>query len=456
MSASPSIDLSERRRLHLVGVGGAGMSAIATILAQMGHSVSGSESADLAVLERLQREGVAINQIQDGSHITGDIDAVFVSTAIPSENAEITAAKGLQIPVLHRSEAQAAMLVGTRSIAVAGSHGKSTTTALLASALRACDVNASALLGADIAGMGNGWFRSGSRFVMEADESDGTFRRLVPTIAVITNIEPDHLEYYGNFDALVEAFQSFLDENVGEAVIVNADDPISKSLRIPKRMRCIRVGTSLESDWQITQPVLGGTGAKATLRTATESFALSIPIPGEHNLMNATMAIAAGLELGVPAERLLDAVSHFPGLDRRFARRSRPDGVIVVDDYAHLPSEVRATIAAARQGASGAVVAVFQPHRYSRTAQLAAAFSDAFSEADETIITEVYAAGETPRPGVSGQSVVDAVVGADPKARVSFRADRDAVRSRLREIVRPGDTVLLLGAGDIGTWGADW
>lgn len=453
---SATLDLSRPRRVHLVGAGGAGMSAIAVILAEMGHDVSGSESAALPVLERLRAAGVRMATRQDGSAIAADIDAVITSTAVPNANAEIQAARSLGVPVLHRSVAQAAMLTGRDSVAIAGSHGKTTTTAMLAHILMQLDPSSSAFLGAELQGGTNGWFRGGARFVMEADESDGTFRMLFPQIGVITNIEPDHLEHHTDFEGLVETFGEFLATNVQRLAILNGDDPNCVDMLGVASCATRTVGRGPSCNWRVTNEVLSPGSSSATLATPDGAAAFHVPVPGAHNVMNAAMALSAGSALGLDLEQMISALPTFPGVARRFTRIDRDDGVIVVDDYAHLPTEVAVTLEAARRLSSGPLIAVFQPHRYSRTASLAETFEDAFTLADETIITEVYAAGEAPRPGVSGQNIVDAILSVHPSASVRYLDTPDAVLERLRALAHPGAVVALMGAGDIGSWGSTW
>ncbi|MGB2756796.1 MAG: UDP-N-acetylmuramate--L-alanine ligase [Acidimicrobiia bacterium] len=389
MSEIPMLDLSTRRRLHVVGAGGAGMSALAVILAQMGHDVSGSESAQLPILERLRDAGVRINLIQDGSVITSDIDAVITSTAVPSDNAELQAAHHCGVAVLHRSVAQAAMLRGRASVAIAGSHGKTTTTAMLAHILKVLDPSSSAFMGADLNGGTNGWFNGGQRFVMEADESDGTFRLLSPQIGVITNIEPDHLEHHADFDHLVASFEAFAEENIQQLAILNGDDQRCRAIAQRRGDGTVCVGHSDQCTWQIIEERCAPEASTALVRTPEGELHVAVPVPGAHNIMNATMALAAGNALELEMDAMRDALTTYPGVARRFTRRDRDDGVIVVDDYAHLPTEVTVTLDAARRLGPGPLIAVFQPHRYSRTQTLARDFQDCFGDANHVIITAI-------------------------------------------------------------------
>ncbi len=446
----------------MVGIGGAGMSAIARILVQMGHHVSGSESAELPVIHRLSAMGIAINMAQDGSAITEDIDAVITSTAVPATNRELLAAASINIPVLHRSIAQAAMLRGHHSVAVAGSHGKTTTTAMLAWGLAAIDPTSSAFLGADIQGSSNGWYGGTGPFVMEADESDGTFRRLLPEIAIITNVEPDHLEHHESFDQLQAAFTKFVMEDVQQVAVLNWEDPVCRLIgqqlsdTAGATPSVVWVGGPSCPHWKVLPQQHRFDAATAVIQAPNEAGDLEIPMPGDHNLMNAAMGLAAAAALGIDWKVLLEPLTTFPGVARRFTRLERADGVAVIDDYAHLPTEVSVTLRTARLGTEGQTIAVFQPHRFSRTQSLAAEFADAFIAADRVVITSVYAAGEAARPGVDGHLIAEAVTASHPDSKVSYLPTREEVLEYLAAHARAGDVVVLLGAGDIGNWGHTW
>ena len=452
------VDLSSPLRVHVVGVGGAGMSAIAEVLATMGHQVSGSDAAGSAVLHRLRAAGVDAQVGHDAGHVAAGLDAVAVSTAIGPDNPEVLAARRLGIPVLRRADVLSALTRLRRTIGVAGTHGKTTTSALLACALTAAGTDPSFVVGGEIAAFGTGarW-GSGEWLVVEADESDGTFLDLDVEIAVVTSVEPDHLEHYGSFEHLVDAFALFL-SGAGGGRLVCADDPQAAALAAA--CGATTYGFAAGADLEIAgyEPAGGGTSFTLVGSDPGPSGPLSgvrgpvrVPMPGRHNARNATAALGAALLAGAPFAAAAAGVAGFAGVGRRSQRRGERAGVTFVDDYAHLPGEVAPALAAAREGEWGRVVCVFQPHRYSRTEALWADFADAFTDADVVVITDIYAAGEPARPGVSGRLVADAVRDAHPAARVEWAPDRASVVAFLRAELRPGDLCLTLGAGDLTT-----
>jgi UDP-N-acetylmuramate--alanine ligase len=432
-------DLSQPQRLHVVGVGGAGMSAIATVLAAMGHRVSGSDLKESAGLARLRAMGVEVHVGHAAEHV-GDVDAVTISTAVPATNPEVTAAHERGIPVLRRAETLAAIARTRRTVAVAGTHGKTTTASMLALVLVEAGMRPSFIIGGEVNEIGTGavW-DDGEWFVVEADESDGTFLELAPEAALVTNVEPDHLEHYGGFEALSQAFVRFLAEVPGPKVVCG-DDPLLASLSHTT------YGTGPDAEYRMVDVVRARSSVHFTVAGVGE---VGLPVPGLHNARNACGALAMGLELGAPFDAAARALARYGGVARRFQFRGERDGVTFVDDYAHLPTEVRAALAAARDGGWKRVVAVFQPHRFSRTESLWRDFADAFVDADVLVVTEVYAAGETPRPGVSGKLLVYAVLDAHPAARVAYLPSRSELVAYLRRLLRPGDVCLTLGAGDL-------
>ena len=453
---APELDLSTASTVHVIGIGGAGMSAIASVLAQMGHRVSGSDLKDSPSLERLRLLGIDARVGHAAANVPTDAVAVVASTAIPESNTEIAAAVERGVPVLRRADALRALAATRRSIAVAGSHGKTTTSSMLALVLRAADWHPSFLLGGDLNEVGtNAAYDDGEWLVVEADESDGTFLELAPEAAIVTNVEPDHLEHYGDFDALVDAFRRFLGEVPGVRVVC-ADDPIAGELAaaVPGTRT---YGWDERSDYRVLDHVGGRSGSRFTLsRSGSALGVVELPVPGRHNVLNAVGAAAMALELGVPFEAVTRALGSFGGVARRFEFRGEIGGVTLVDDYAHLPTEVAAMLRAAREGGWRRVIAVFQPHRYSRTEGLWLDFADAFVDADVIVLTDVYSAGESPRPGVSGRLVLRAVLDAHPQSEVTYLPRRsDLVRHGLRS-AGPGDVVLTLGAGDLTTLPDEW
>jgi len=444
-----AIDLSRPRRVHVVAIGGAGMSAIATVLVAMGHTVTGSDLKDSRRLERLRVLGLDVHVGHAAEHV-GDVDAVAVSTAIRPSNVEVVAAHGRGIPVLRRAEILAAMCATRRTIAVAGTHGKTTTSSMLALALTEAGMAPSFIIGGDVTEIGSGavW-TDGELFVVEADESDGTFLELGPEAVIVTSVEPDHLEHYGGFDGLRAAFERFLKEAPGPRVVC-ADDPIAADLAA--RVGALTYGTAPGSTFRMDDVQGDRFGVRYTVLHEERPLGeIRLPIPGLHNARNATAALVMALTLGAPFEVAAAALGRFAGVARRFEFRGEAAGVTFVDDYAHLPEEVRQVLAAAREGGWRRVVCVFQPHRYSRTADLWSSFGDAFRDADLLVVTDIYSAGEDPRPGISGKLIVDTVLDTNPAQQVAYLPKRSDVVSYLRGRLRPGDVCLTLGAGDLTT-----
>ena len=455
-AAAPALfDLSRPRRVHIVGVAGAGMSAIALVLARMGHAVSGSDIKSAAVLERLAAAGVDVHVGNRAEHVPIDADAVVHSTAIPRTNVELVTAEARGIPVLHRSIALAALAATRRTVAVAGSHGKTTSASMLALILRSAGWSPSFVIGGEVNEVGsNAAYGEGEWLVVEADESDGTFLHLTPQAALVTNVEPDHLDHYGNFETLVDAFERFV-ASVDGPIACCADDAIAA--RIAADQPAIRTyGFSPGADYRVVDEVVDARGCRFTLVVDDgDRHAIAVPA-GVKASTNAAGAIAIAMELGVDVEAAVRALAAFGGVARRFQYRGERDGVTFIDDYAHLPTEVGSAIAAARQGPWRRVVVVFQPHRYTRTASLGAAFADAFTDADALVLTDVYPAGEMPIPGVSGRVVLRAVLDRHPALPVAYlprHADLITVPARY---ARSGDVVLTLGAGDLTTMPDVW
>jgi UDP-N-acetylmuramate--alanine ligase len=452
------LDLSVPRRLHIVGVGGVGMSAIALLLARMGHEVSGSDLKDSIALARLVAAGVKVSVGNRAENVPADADAVVYSTAIPARNVELVTARELGVPVLHRSAALAALARTRRTIAVAGSHGKTTTSSMLALMLRSAGWQPSFVIGGEVNEVGaNAAYGDGEWLVVEADESDGTFLRLGPEAAIVTSVEADHLDYYGGFPELTAAFERFVDAVPGP-VVCCADDLIAA--RIAASHPAARTyGFDPSAYYRIVDVTLNGDVDRFTLTAGGERLGeLVVPLAVKA-ATNAAGAAALALELGVPFPAIAEALRGFGGVARRFERRGERDGVTFIDDYAHLPGEVSAAIATARQGGWHRVIAVFQPHRYTRTASLWRDFAGAFDGADAVVLTDVYPAGETPIAGVSGRLVVHAVVDASPKLPVAYLPRPADLIDVPRRFARPGDVVLTLGAGNLtalpDTWLAD-
>jgi UDP-N-acetylmuramate--alanine ligase len=463
-----TLDLSAPRSIHIVGIGGAGMSAIATVLARMGHRVSGSDLRGSAMFDRLAALGVTTVVGHDATNLPVDTDAVVISTAIPRTNVEVQAADVRGVPVYRRADALRAIVAARTTVAVAGSHGKTTTSSMLALILRAAGRKPSFVIGGDLNEVGTNalWEDDGDRLVVEADESDGTFLELNPHDVIVTSVLPDHLDHYGHFDGLVGAFGTFLAQAPGVRVVC-ADDEVCRALAGHDDVRLqggslVTYGFADDADYRIDAYTGARGGSTFSLVRGGASGSgdglglVELPVPGRHNASNATGAAALALELGVPFADVQRALGGFGGVARRFQFRGERAGVTFVDDYAHLPSDVDAMIHAAREGGWGRVVAVFQPHRYTRTEALWRDFADAFVGADTLVLTEVYAAGEQPRPGVSGRLVLQAVLDAHPEQHVVYLPHRADLLRHVPALARAGDVVLTLGAGDLTTAPDEW
>jgi len=449
MPGLDGLDLSRPMAVHIVGLGGAGMSAIAEVLVAMGHRVSGSDLRPSPVVARLGDMGVDVSVGHDGASV-GAVDVVAISSAVPAENPEVAAARAQSIPVLTRAELLSAITRLRRTVSVAGTHGKTTTSALLAVAMESAQLDPSYIVGGTIGGRGTGarW-SAGQWLVVEADESDGTFADLATDVALVTSVEPDHLEHYGSFDLLVAAFEGFL-VAAPDGRVVCADDPVAS------RLGAVTGASTYGFDPGASLRIAGFRPERSSSRftvvhDGVELGPVTVPMPGRHNARNATGALAVALLAGARFEVAAAAIASFLGVGRRSQLRGERSGVTFVDDYAHLPGEVSPTLAAAADGGWDRVVCVFQPHRYSRTEALWADFADAFVDADVVVVTEVYPAGEAPRPGVSGELIADAVRAAHPAARVEWQPERAGVVDFLRGELRAGDLCLSLGAGDLTT-----
>jgi UDP-N-acetylmuramate--alanine ligase len=441
------VDLSYPRRIHVVGVGGSGMGPIARVLASMDHDVRGSDQREPADRAGLEAAGITVYAGHAAGNV-GDAEMLACSTAIPATNPEVAAAHEAGIPVLRRADVLAAIAATRRTIAVAGTHGKTTTSAMLAHVLLESGTRPSFIVGGEVTSVGSGaHWDEGEWFVVEADESDGTFLELGAEIPLVTNVEPDHLEHYGGFDRLLAAFERFLSEAPGPA-FVGADD--TRAAELGQSAGAVLVGSAPEADLRMVglRPEPGGVAFEMG-RTGEAQVPVRVPLPGAHNARNAALALAAAEAVGVELGAAATAISSFGGVGRRFERRGEAGGVTLVDDYAHLPTEVAAALAAGRDGGWERVVCVFQPHRYSRTQALWADFANAFGDADLLAVTDIYSSGEAPRPGVSGKLIVDAVLDAHPWKHVAYLPKLDDVVVWLRGVLRPGDLCLTLGAGDL-------
>ena len=436
---------ADTRPVHFLGIGGAGMSALALIACRRGVGVTGCDS-DPSGAADLSSLGVKVHAGHDPSHLEG-ARAVVVTAAVPSDHPEVRRARELGLPVVPRKVALAALVGEARSVGVSGTHGKTTTTVMTTEALAAAGLRPTGLAGGRVAAWGgNARIDGDALFVVEADEYDQAFLTLHPTIAIVNNVEADHLECYGSVEALEDAFVEFAGR--AATALVSADD--EGALRVAARVeRARRFGFADTADVMIGEVVQGAHGTEATVTwRGGKSIRLRLRLPGIHNLRNAVAALGAVEALGGPLQPAADALAAFSGVGRRFERLGEHGGIAIVDDYAHHPSELAATLSAARQAYPGRrLVAVFQPHLYSRTIAHGEAMGAALAAADLVFVTEIYAAREQPVPGVSGRQVAEAASRAGADAR--FEAVRADVGRRVREALMPGDVVLTLGAGDI-------
>jgi UDP-N-acetylmuramate--alanine ligase len=423
------------------------MSGLARLLVGLGHTVTGSDLAASRSAAALEELGVTVYYGHDPSHV-GDADLVTASPAVGPDNVELRAAAERGIEIASRAAMLAAVCALRTSIAVTGTHGKTTTSSMLALILAVAGRSPSWLLGADVAGLGaNAHLGEGAELVIEADESYGAFARLAPDLVAVTNVEADHLDHYGSLEALREAFVGLLERSTTR--LVNADDPGAAS--VGEQLGALRVGATPGDDFVVADVELERATSRFELRHAGGALELRVGAPGMHNVSNAALAAAAAITRGVEAGFVVEALERFAGVPRRFEFRGEALGATVVDDYAHLPTEVAATLAAARAGGWPRIVAVFQPHRYSRTAAVAPQFAGAFDGADVVVITDVYSAGEPPLPGVTGRLVVDAVARAPGAPEVHYVKDRSAVAHVVAAMLAPGDLLVTMGAGDLTT-----
>jgi UDP-N-acetylmuramate--alanine ligase len=442
-------------RVHFVGIGGVGMSAIAKVLLERGVVVSGSDLKRSVALTMLEAMGASVT-IGHDALLVDERDAVVVSSAIPPSNPERARAEELGLPVITRGEALAEILAGRRSIVVAGTHGKTTTTSMIVSILRRAGMDPTYLIGGGLNDAGtNARHGRDDISVAESDESDGSFLLLAPTIAVVTNVEEDHVDYWSSVDEIKAAFERFMAAvvNGGSIIVPAADEELTaRARRVGRPVATFGTGGDV---WAEAES-LDASGAAFQLCTTTARTRVALRVPGLHNVSNALAAATACLQLGMSLDDVGAGLEDYRGVQRRWQVKGVVDDVTVIDDYAHHPTEVAATLAAARPGPWRRVVAVFQPHRYSRTAAFAAQFGSSFDGADRVVVMDVYGAGEEPVPGVSGKLVADAICAHLPGRPVAYLPHRADVLSYLSTTARPGDALLTLGAGDVSALGDEF
>ena len=446
--------------IHFIGIGGIGMSGIAEVLLNLGYVVQGSDAADSANVKRLREKGAKISVGHSASAL-GDAAVVVASTAIKRDNPELIAARARRLPVVRRAEMLAELMRLKRCVAIGGTHGKTTTTSLVAALVDAGGFDPTVINGGIINAYGtNARLGLGEWMIVEADESDGTFLKLPADIAVVTNVDPEHLDHFKTFEAVQEAFRAFV-ENVpfyGFAVMCT-DHPVVQLLvgQITDR-RIITYGTNPQADVRVVPHDQGGGRTRFSVvfrdragATMHEIEGLALPMPGAHNVLNATAAIAVAHELGIADDLIRDALQRFGGVRRRFTRTGEWNGVSIIDDYGHHPVEIAAVLRAARETSSGRVITVVQPHRYTRLASLFEQFSTCFNDADTVIVAHVYAAGETPIAGVDRDALVQGLRAHGHRQVIPLDGPEQLART-VKRLAQRGDIVVFLGAGNITQW----
>ena len=443
------------RRIHFVGVGGIGMSGIAEVLLNLGYQVSGSDLTESDTTRRLATLGANISYGHRAEVVTSATDVVVISSAVKYANPEVVRARELMVPVIPRAEMLAELMRLKYGIAVAGTHGKTTTTSLVAAVLAQAHLDPTMVIGGRLNVLGsNARLGQGRYLVAEADESDGTFLLLSPTIVVVTNIDPEHLDFYGDMEKVKAAYLDFINRVPFYGRAILCLDSVNVRALLPQvRKRFVTYGFSPEAEYTARNLTVTGLTTQCEVWHGEEALGeLCLNLPGRHYALNALAVVAIARELGIPFARVQEALHNFAGIQRRFEVKGEAAGVLVIDDYGHHPEEVRATLRAAREGIARngerRIVALFQPHRYTRTRDLFEDFLSAFDDTDVLILTEIYPAGEDPIAGVSGEALYRAV-----KKRghidVHFAPHKEELLDLARELVQPGDIVLTLGAGDI-------
>lgn len=455
--AEPLLVLDPPIRCHIVGIGGPGMSAIARLLVEMGHEVSGSDLYDSEVIEELRQRGIEIS-IGHSEDLVHGADVVTYSTAIPSSNVELVEAGREGIATRHRSGMLASLCAATTAIGIAGTHGKTTTTALVTAMTTAGGLSPSSIIGADVVGGTGNVHGDGSLLIIESDESDGTLDVLPLSSLIVTNIDIDHLDYFGSFEAIKECFTDAITRTHG-AVVLNADDggsvEIVNALRSDPRVTTF--GWSEYSTVRITSTTPGTDGTEVVVQVSGQTYTCALKLRGDHNVMNFAAALAMAIRLGVDPTVACVAAEGFYGVARRFTERGLFRGALLIDDYAHLPAEISTTIDAVRShpALTGRVVAVFQPNRFHRIATMAQSYADCFIHADRIVITDVYASGTQKIDGVTGELVVNAIRRAHQNADVVWAPARADTVAAVESWITAGDICISMGCGDIETFPDD-
>ncbi|MDE0105577.1 MAG: UDP-N-acetylmuramate--L-alanine ligase [Bryobacterales bacterium] len=448
-----------QRRIHFIGIGGIGMSGIAEILLNLGYTVTGSDIRESPVLERLRRMGGTVF-VGHAGHQLPDAEAVVTSSAIPGNNPELSEARRRRLPVIARGELLAELMRVKYGIAVSGSHGKTSTASMCAAILAAGGLDPTVVIGGRVASLGsNARLGNSDYLLVEADESDGSFLALDPIVGIVTNIDREHMDHYGSTEALLAAFEVFCN-NVPfyGATVVCADDPWARYVAERMRRRCITYGlASVSPQAEFVADSIDSAGGELSFglsRGGQSMGRFRVQGVGEHTVRNAAAAIAVGTELGIAVDRIRSGLAEFRGVDRRFQTRGVEGGVTVIDDYGHHPTEIRATLSAAAACGFRRVNVIFQPHRYSRTNDLAAEFAGCFSQCDRLWVVDIYSAGERPIPGVSSPALVERILRAG-HPWVDYCASMDAAVQRAASTVGTGEAVITLGAGNVWTAGEE-
>jgi UDP-N-acetylmuramate--alanine ligase len=443
------VESLQGKKIHFIGIGGSGMSGLARIALSDGITVSGSDSKDSSVLSALIALGATVYTSHEAANVDG-ADVVIYSTAIPASNPEMAYAIERSIPILTRAQALALLMKGSRSIAVAGTHGKTTTSSMLTVALQACGADPSFAIGGTLMASGSNAHRgTGDFFVAEADESDGSFVEYKPLAAIVTNIEHDHVDFFHTPEAVTEVFDSFAATISPEGFLVYCADDAGARRLGESNLACttISYGTSEGVDLALDQISLQAMGASARVMWKGRAVgSLELKVPGKHNLLNAAACLAMGMALQLPIHQLLESLHHFRGAGRRFELKATVHGIRIIDDYGHHPTEIRVTLEAARRYAGdGRVLVIFQPHRYSRTQAFLDEFATALDSADDVTLLEIYAASEKPIHGITSELI------AAKMERGCYLPNFVQAADRVIELARPGDVVITLGAGDVNS-----
>ncbi|MCE5287602.1 MAG: UDP-N-acetylmuramate--L-alanine ligase [Pelosinus sp.] len=443
--------LTQIRKFHFIGIGGAGMSALAKILLELGYPVSGSDMNKSDITVKLEKLGAHVFIGHQPENIEG-AQAVVVSTAIRESNPELMAAREQNMPVFHRSDILAALMKERQGIAIAGAHGKTTTTSMIAVVMEKSQIDPTIVIGGEVDVLGsNAKLGKGKYLVAEADESDGSFLKLPAVISVVTNIENDHMDYYGTMENILHSFEKFLDnlpKDSGLAVLC-FDNKYIRDIAAKLDRRFLSYALDSDAEYMACNIHMEGVLTIYDVYHKEEKLGtIRLNVPGRHNVANSLAAVVVGLSTGLKFAQIAEGLSYFHGAKRRFQTKARAKGIWIVDDYAHHPTEIAATLAAARQTNPKRLICVFQPHRYSRTNLLKKEFGGAFKNADLLILTDVYAAGETPIPGISGE-VIKTEIEQQTKQQVTYIANKDQIARYLSEIAETGDLIITMGAGNI-------